>query len=123
MRKIFLFLLVIFSSPLVFAQNEIKLICKTSSGETMTPLIIDFQKNNAIWGHPDSYEIVSKTDEWITMFQKDTWNKIGGEIAVLNRLTGEYKRVAISNFCTDMTCQSKRVSNAYYTGNCYQQKY
>jgi hypothetical protein len=123
MKKLLLFLLVIFSSTLAFAQNEIKLICKTSFGETMPPLVINFQKDNATWGNPNSYEIVYKTDEWITMFQKNTWSKIGGEIAVLNRLTGEYKRVAIGDFCIDITCQNKRVSNGFYTGNCYQQKY
>ena len=89
----------------------------------MSPLIINFQKNIATWGSPDPYEIAYRTDEWITFFQKDTFNKIGGEVAVLNRLTGEYKRAVIADFCTDRTCQSKRVSNASYTGSCNPQKY
>lgn len=114
----------IFIFSFSYAQNEIKLICKTSSGETMSPWIINFQKKSANLGnHPDAYEIIYMTDEWITMFQRDSWNKIGGEIAVLNRLTGEYKRVAISDFCTDRSCQTKKVSNGYYYGVCYQQKY
>ena len=123
MKKLSAFYLLL-TATLTFAQSEVKLICKTSSGEAMATWIINFEKNTAKLGmHPELYDIAYKTDEWITMFQKDSYNQIGGEIAILNRLTGEYKRVAISNFCTDMTCQSKRVSNAYYTGNCHQQKY
>ena len=106
------------------SQTIITLICKTSTGESMgAPLVIDYSKNTARWGGPDLYEIKYKTDEWITLFQTDAYNKIGGEIAVLNRLTGEYKRVAISDFCTDRTCVSKKVSNSYYSGTCFQQKY
>ena len=87
------------------------------------PLVIDYSKNSAKWGGVDPYEIKFKTDEWITLVQGDSYNKIGGEIAVLNRLTGEYKRVVIGEFCTDSTCTSKRVNNAYYFGTCFKQKY
>ena len=107
-----------------FAQNEITLFCKTSDGTSMTsPLAINFVKNTAKWIYPETYEIVYKTDEWITLFRKQPDNKIGGELAVVNRMTGEYKRVLISDFCTDDTCKSFRVSNASYFGTCYQQKF
>ena len=119
-------LLIIGSLTLItcFAQNEITLFCKTSNGINMhKPLVINFAKNTANWGFPQTYEILYKTDEWITLFQKDTYKNIGGELAVINRLNGDYKRVAISDFCKDDLCKSTSVSNGYYSGTCYQQKF
>jgi hypothetical protein len=114
----------LFFSTACFSQNVITLICKTDDGITMhKPLIIDYSKNSANWGGPDLYEIKYKTEEWLTLVQGDAYNKIGGEIALINRLTGEYKRVRIGEFCTDSTCKSKKINNAYYFGTCYQQKY
>jgi hypothetical protein len=122
MKKKFTFAFCFFTLVSCLAQNEITLLCKTSDGTSMaTPLVINFARNTAKWG--TDYEILYKTDEWITLFERDNYNKIGGELAVINRLNGEYKRVAISDFCTDATCKSKRVTNANYYGVCYQQKF
>ena len=107
-----------------FAQNEITLLCKTTEGLSVkSPLVINFANNTAKRIGFETYEILYKTDEWVTLFQRDSYNKIGGEIAVINRLNGEYKRVGISDFCSDELCKSKRVSNGYYSGICYQQKF
>ena len=106
-----------------YGQSEITLFCKNSNGIKMSPLVINFEKNTAKWGHPENYEILYKTDEWITLFQKDNYKKIGGELAVINRLNGEYKRVAISDFCQDELCKSTRVSNGYYSGTCLLQNF
>jgi hypothetical protein len=124
MKKILSLMLASFTLLTCFAQNEITLFCKTSEGISMTtPLVINFVKNTAKWGGPETYEILYKTDEWITLFQKDTYKNIGGELAVINRLNGDYKRVAIADFCKDELCKSTRVSNGYYSGTCFQQKF
>jgi hypothetical protein len=124
MKKVLITILLSLGIIPCFAQNQITLFCKTSDGISMqSPLIIDFVKDNAKWGHLGPYEILYKTDEWITLFEKNLYKKIGGEIMVINRLNGEYKRVAISDFCTDETCKSSRVSSEYYFGTCYQQKF
>ena len=116
--------ILLFFSTLCFSQSVITLICKTNDGITHgKPLIIDYTKNSAVWGSPDLYEIKYKTDEWLTLVRGDAYNKIGGEIALINRLTGEYKRVNIGTFCVDSTCTSQKVNNAYYFGTCFQQKY
>ena len=87
------------------------------------PLVIDYSKNSATWGGLYPYEIKYKTDEWITLIQGDLHNKIGGEMAVINRFTGAYKRVAIMEFCTDATCTSKKINNYYYFDIFFQNLY
>ena len=123
MKKILSLMFSSFTLLTCYGQSEITLFCKNSNGIKMSPLVINFEKNTASWGRPNNYEILYKTDEWITLFQKDTYKNIGGELAVINRLNGEYKRVAISDFCQDELCKSTSVSNGYYFGTCLQQKF
>ena len=112
------------ASSFLYAQNEITLYCKTKDGITIkTPLVINYSKNVIKWMGTDPYVIQFKTDEWVTFFQKNEYSQIGGEVAVLNRLTGEYIRIAIADYCRDEGCKTKKVDVGEFRGTCFQQKY
>ena len=124
MMKKILFSFIVMMSSLTYAQNEITLYCKTSDGITIkAPLVINYSKNVIKWGVDAPYVIQLKTAEWVTFFQKNEYSQIGGEVAVLNRLTGEYIRTAIADFCQDDGCKTKKVNVGEYRGTCFQQKY
>ena len=123
MKKI-IFTYLFLASSVSYAQNEITLYCKTTDGITIkAPLVINYSKNVIKWIGTAPYVIQLKTDEWVTFFQKNDYSKIGGEVAVLNRLTGEYIRTAIADFCQDDSCKTKKVNVGEYRGTCFQQKY
>ena len=85
--------------------------------------MINYSKNVIKWIGTAPYVIQFKTDEWVTFFQRNDYSQIGGEVAVLNRLTGEYIRTAIADFCQDETCKTKKVNVGEFRGACFQQKY
>jgi hypothetical protein len=123
MKKI-IFICLLLASSFSYAQNEITLYCKTTDGITIkAPLVINYSKNVIKWIGTAPYVIQLKTDEWVTFFQKNDYSQIGGEVAVLNRLTGEYIRTAIADFCQDDGCKTKKVNVGEYRGTCFQQKY
>lgn len=124
MKKL-LFIITLMISTFSYAQNEITLFCKTDDGTTIkAPLVINYAKNVVKWGNLTSpYIIQSKTNEWVTFFAKNEFSQIGGEVAVLNRLTGEYIRTEIAEFCQDISCKTKKVNVGEYRGTCFQQKY
>ena len=124
MKKL-LFITTLMVSTLSNAQNEITLYCKTDDGTTIkAPLVINYAKNIVKWGVGiGPYIIQSKTDEWVTFFAKNEFSQIGGEVAILNRFTGEYIRTEIADFCQDSLCKTKKVNVGEYRGTCFQRKY
>ncbi len=73
--------------------SPLTLKCSTDTGEETVDLIIDVANHTMKWGIIE-YNIVGTTDTYITAYQNSTKN-VGGEVWVINRITGLYKRASV----------------------------
>jgi len=77
--------------------------CTTVEGYPPVNLVIDLEDRIMTLGATSSrYTITNIADEYITGFERaDTDPPVGGEIMVLNRFNGNYKRAWVGMFCKD----------------------
>lgn len=112
MKPLILLLLVVGTS----AQAEpITLKCKTDTGEKAADLVVDFASNQLRWG-PSTYTIFHKNDQYISAYEVPG-NRVGGEVWVLDRVTGEYTRAAVLIF-TDSEGRGAKLRPGTFKGHC-----
>ena len=93
--------------PNAFADS-VTLKCRDSDGSKTGDLEIDIGKRQIKWGAYE-YQIVHLTDTYISAYLIQ--NGVGGEVYVINRITGEYKRGNVGIFYT------KEQADAYKPGD------
>ncbi|MBK7115276.1 MAG: hypothetical protein IPM70_18315 [Proteobacteria bacterium] len=74
--------------------------CEASNGEVVADFIVDIDKRQIRWGSYTRYNIQSASDRFISAYE-DNGRAIGGEVLVLDRLTGDYTRVALHMTSTE----------------------
>jgi hypothetical protein len=70
--------------------------CATQDGTPTPDIILDIDKRRMTWGS-SQLEIREVTDRYITAFKppSQSWEKVGGEVWVLDRATGDYLRASV----------------------------
>jgi hypothetical protein len=63
--------------------------CMTSDGVPVADLIVDTENRTFSWG-ANRYAIHSMNDRYISAYQQTYTGEVGGEVWVLDRITGEY---------------------------------
>lgn len=119
-RTQFAVLLSISSS--IAAADEIMLKCRTATGQEAVDLRIDLASNRMDWGGT-AYTITKVTDNYLTAIQNPEHTRVGGEVWVLDRVTGAYKRASVYMRCSDESCISSELSIGSYEGTCREQMF
>lgn len=113
MKSLILLLLVVGTS----AQAEpITLKCKTDTGEKAADLVVDLASNQLRWGPGMPYTIFHKNDQYISAYEVPD-NRVGGEVLVFDRVTGEYTRAAVRIF-TDSKGRGAKLRPGTFKGHC-----
>jgi hypothetical protein len=105
------------------AANPLTLKCTTSSGEPAADLKVDIANHRMSWDALN-YKITHVTDRYITAIDTKLLNtNVGGEVWVLDRVNGKYKRALVVMGCPDPTCPNgPRLAALTYVGRCSQRK-
>ena len=117
MKKVLLTLAALLPIAAHGAPSTLK--CESSNGEKMVDLYVDLAAHSMTWSK-NNYAITSVTDAWITGISQTKNNEIGGEVWVLDRSTGEFKRALVFMSC-GMPCKgpsNTHLTAAVYTGRC-----
>jgi len=93
MKKHLLIILLGFLLSNVAFAEPVVLKCITNTGQKVADLTIDLRMKKMKWGTVSEYDIVNVTDTYISAYEKP--NGVGGEICVINRITGLYKRSTV----------------------------
>jgi hypothetical protein len=120
MRQLLLIFLSVFITSV--NANEVTLKCVTDTGQKAADLKIDLDSNTMKWAHLE-YEIYHSSDLYISAYQKS--KDIGGEVWVINRVTGEYKRSAVGMYCNS-DCgknDTQVLLTQSYEGRCIKQQF
>src|ERR1700757_3299498 len=93
----------VFVSITPVVANAYVLKCTTVEGYPLVDMTIDLDSKVMKWGI-NNYIISDVTDEYITGLHSEhdprrSDNPVGGEVLVLNRLSGIYKRAWVGLFC------------------------
>jgi hypothetical protein len=101
------------------AANPITLKCTTSNGEPAADLKVDIANHRMSWDALN-YKITHVTDRYITAIDTKLLNtNVGGEVWVLDRVNGKYKRALVVMGCPDPTCPNgPRLAALTYVGRC-----
>jgi hypothetical protein len=99
-----LILILLSTTPII--ANPYVLKCTTVEGYPRTELTVDLDQKTVSWGM-ELYTITDITEEYITAIHNEheflgsirSVNPVGGEVFVLNRLAGVYKRAWVGLFC------------------------
>lgn len=101
--------------------EPIVLKCRTTDGTSMVDLTIDLDNGKFEWGLP--YTVTHSDDQYISAYQK--FGDVGGEIFVINRVTGEFKRASVGIFYSadnigadGLPKSPGKLGTHIYTGRC-----
>jgi len=96
--------------------------CFTSGGQKVADLTIDIDRGTMKWGVVE-YDIVQADDTYITAYQKGA--DVGGEVWVINRISGSYKRAAAGLYYdSNYTPGDEGTFQAQtYEGNCSRRQF
>jgi hypothetical protein len=120
MRRVLLILLCSFVSSIY--ASEVTLKCVTDTGQKAADLKIDLALETMKWAHIE-YKIHHSNDMYISAYEKNV--EIGGEVWVINRVTGEYKRSAVGMYCNS-DCgknDTQVLLSRTYAGRCTKQQF
>jgi hypothetical protein len=96
--------------------ESLTLKCTTVDGKPAADLTIDLEAKRMTWSLTE-YSITGLTDRYITGVSRE-FDRIGGEIFVVDRSTGAYQRARVSMTCVDDKCTEHRLSSDTYRGRC-----
>jgi hypothetical protein len=97
----------------------ITLKCTDSSGQPAADLFVDSAAGVMRWG-VIPYRITHQNDRYISAVQSTT-NNVGGEIWVLDRVTGQYTRASVAMLATRFagaTPLDPHLEASTYSGTC-----
>src|SRR5580704_16307129 len=105
------------------AATPLTLKCTTSNGEPAADLKVDIANHRMSWDALN-YKITHVTSRYITAIDTKLLNtNVGGEVWVLDRVNGKYKRALVVMGCPDPTCPNgPRLAALTYVGRCSQRK-
>jgi len=93
-------------APAAKTARVIRAWCTTVEGYALVDLVIDLDKK-VVKRSAQDYTISNVTEQYITGI--DSYNNnlppVGGEIMVLNRFTGDFKRAWVGMFCKEPSCE------------------
>lgn len=98
--------------------QEITLNCFTDDGQEASDLTIDLDAGTMSWGTLSTYTIRHSNDTYISAYEDLPNDRVGGEIWVINRITGEYKRGRVGNYCAGQACDDVKLNAFVYEGRC-----
>ena len=119
MRLTVLVLLVVFSAPGSASASAYVLKCTSSDGEPAADLIVDLDNMVMRWGL--RYNITKAGDRYITAIRDEKFatSEAGGDIVVLDRVTGAYKHASIGMSCNNDSCRTgTHLDAGIYSGIC-----
>ena len=78
--------------------------CTAEKGEPVADLTVDLETKVMLWGGT-RYRITTETDRFITGMaaHEDSVPPVGGEVWVLDRVSGQYKRAIVGMYYRDGT--------------------
>jgi hypothetical protein len=99
--------------------NPIALKCTTSSGLPAADLVVDLEAKQMTWA-ASTYRITDISERYISAYLETPPNYVGGEVWVLDRISGDYKRAAIAMFLRSKNSplSSAKLGAAVNTGRC-----
>ena len=104
-----------------FAESVV-LKCTTSDGRDTVDLTIDLKKKELRWG-PTKYFIININDKYISAYKR-TEDIVGGEIWVIDRRSGEYKRGLVGiMFSEGENPEQARLKAITSSGQCVKQQF
>jgi len=96
--------------------------CVTSDGQDAADLRIDLERKTMQWGG-STYNIIHVTDKYISAYEK-TADSVGGEVWVIDRRSGEYKRGCVGMFFgKGETAEQARLTANTFSGRCVKQQF
>ena len=103
--------------------NSQTLKCTTAAGEPAADLKVDIANHRMSWDALN-YKITHVTDRYITAIDTKPLNtNVGGEVWVLDRLSGKYKRALVVMGCPEAACKDgPRLAVLTYFGKCSPRK-
>lgn len=127
MKNILCLLFIVWILPQITYAEPVTLKCVTDDGQQLPDLIINIEKRKMNWGNPAllKYDIIHINETYITGLEK-TFDQVGGEIWVINRATGEYKRASVGIFYNSPEEFQKgngSLEANTYEGRCYRQQF
>jgi hypothetical protein len=102
--------------------GPVVLKCVSSDGQPVADLTIDFGKKELRWGGVVIYDIINITDRYISAYER-TGNRVGGEIWVIDRLSGDYKRGSVGIFSNVKPASPERFDAFIFSGRCVKQQF
>jgi hypothetical protein len=90
-------------TPTIALANPLVLKCQNNKGDLITDLTVDLEHNVIIWAY-NRYPITGITEEYISAMRPNENNipPVGGDIFVLNRVSGAFHRAEIGMYYTDV---------------------
>ena len=109
----------------VFAE-PVTLKCVTSDGQDASDLTIDLEKRELRWGKTNmqtKYDIIHVNDKYVSAYER-TGDKVGGEVWVIDRRSGEYKRGFVGMlFSSGETTDQARLTATTFSGRCVKRQF
>ena len=103
------------------AAEPITLKCFDSSGLATVDLSIDLDTKIITWG-VTTYYITGVTDTYISAYEET--DAVGGEVWVINRITGDYKRATVGIFYSSAQARDGGAFKALiYSSRCSKQQF
>ena len=96
-------------------SDDVTLKCKNSGGDKMADLVVDLEAGTMTWAFLE-FKIIHVDPDYITAFR--TFDKVGGQIWVLHRSSGQFWRAAVGEYCDGSDCSSMHMGTSTYEGIC-----
>jgi len=121
MLRVFSLVSAIITAAVPFAQAApVVLKCWTSDGTQLPDWTLDIENRELKFGQV-GYGINALNDTYVTAFNSRL--DVGGEVIVLNRATGEYRRAGVAMLCTNDSCSSTVLRQWANSGRCQRQQF
>lgn len=122
MRSLIMMVLTLFMMAGNSLAEPVVLKCVTSDGLDASDLTIDLEQKELRWGGT-KYDIIHVNDKYISAYER-VGDNVGGEIWVIDRRSGEYKRGCVGMFFSKgETAKQARLKAITYSGRCVKQQF
>jgi hypothetical protein len=126
MRSLIIMILALFMMAGIVLAEPVVLKCVTSDGKDASDLAIDLGQKELRWGGthmPIKYDIIHVNDKYISAYER-AGDKVGGEIWVIDRRSGEYKRGFVGMlFGSGETAEQARLTATTFSGRCVKRQF
>ena len=116
MRSLIMILFVLFTMSGTLLAEPVVLKCVTNDGEDAADLVVDLEKRELRWSSL-TYDIININDKYISAYLRPDFT-VGGEIWVIDRRSGEYKRGAVYIPFNPLGPEQERLKATTFSGRC-----